>query len=94
MATLPVPSEVVQCMEDMIQRLEATPMAKISTTPDIVEMLPPKRAEEEVVPPEVKRFRELWAARCSERSNASVPSTKRIKPRYRFENGKLIALEN
>ena len=77
----------------MIQRLEATPMAKISTTPDIVEMLPPRRVEE-VVPPEVKKFRELWAARCSERANASVPSTKRAKPRYRLESGKLIVLED
>eukprot|EP00966_Prymnesium_polylepis_P190779 4421532-Prymnesium_polylepis.2 len=37
-------------------------MAKITDQPFIVDMLPPRKVEEEAVPPELKRYRELLAA--------------------------------
>jgi hypothetical protein len=91
MTVRPVPKEVSECMEDLLQRLESTPMVKITTAPDIVEMLPPRPVEEEAVPPELKRYRELLAAPRSSRIKSPVRQAKKRK--YRLEDGKLIIID-
>ena len=75
-----VPSEVQECVEQMIHTLEHK--ITISTSPTVYEMLPPRPPRIESVPPELVRFRQLWAARSADRAEALAPA-KRNKRRYK-----------